>query len=623
MGRRCPTWCGVVCRMRISRARPRVACAALSRAKKMAAPPLQARVEKLFGEALERAFPGVAAEPLVAATQNAKFGDYQCNNAMGLFRVLKAKEGFEDVKSPRNVAEKILQAMPENDMVASTSIAGPGFINATVSDAYLAAQVAQMLRDGVKSWAPPLPGGHQKVVVDFSSPNVAKEMHVGHLRSTIIGDTLCRCLEFCNAKVLRLNHVGDWGTQFGMLIEYMNDLQSDNKTDVEESVSDLQAFYKAAKVKFDEDEEFKKRAQLAVVSLQRGEVDSKEAWSRICDVSRKEFQKIYERLGVELEERGESFYNPYLADVVSELEERKIAEMSEGALCVFVPGVDVPLIVKKSDGGFNYASTDLAAIRHRVNEEGADWIIYVTDVGQQNHFKMVFKAAEMAGWIPPKGSEQEVRVDHVGFGLVLGEDGKRFRTRSGEVVRLVELLDEAKKRCYEQIKERRGDEFTEEEIVEASEAMGYGAVKYADLRNNRSTNYKFSFDAMLDLKGDTAVYLLYAHARIASIIRKSGKDVHALALEGGAIHLGHETERALALHIFRFPEAVVSALEDLLPNRLCEYLYDLSTKFTDFYGNCQVIGTPEEDSRLMLCEATAEIMRACFHLLGIRPLYRI
>lgn len=598
-------------------------CATLSQARRMASPPLQSRVEGLFGEALSNAFPGLEAPPLVAPTQNPKFGDYQCNNAMGLFRILKSKEGFEDVKSPRNVAEKILQAMPENDMVASTSIAGPGFINATISDAYLSKQVSDMLRDGIGSWAPPLPNGHKKVVVDFSSPNVAKEMHVGHLRSTIIGDTLCRCLEFCNAEVVRLNHVGDWGTQFGMLIEFLNDLQAENKADVEESVSDLQAFYKSAKVKFDEDEEFKKRAQLAVVSLQRGDAESREAWQRICEVSRKEFQKIYERLGVQLEERGESFYNPYLADVVNELEERKIAELSEGALCVFVEGQDIPLIVKKSDGGFNYASTDLAAIRHRINEEGADWIIYVTDVGQQNHFRMVFKAAEMAGWIPPKGTEQEVRVDHVGFGLVLGEDGKRFRTRSGEVVRLVELLDEAKRRCYEQIKERRGEEFTEEEIVDASEAMGYGAVKYADLRNNRSTNYKFSFDAMLDLKGDTAVYLLYAHARIASIIRKSEKDMHALVEQGVEIPLVHETERALALHLLRFPEAVVSTLEDLLPNRICEYLYDLSTRFTDFYGSCQVIGTPEEDGRLLLCEATAEVMRACFHLLGIRPLYRI
>lgn len=393
-------------------------------------------------------------------------------------------------------------------------------------------------------------GPYKRVVVDFSSPNVAKEMHVGHLRSTIIGDTICRVLEYCGADVVRLNHIGDWGTQFGMLIQHMAELRPGGLDEgKDEDVADLMALYRASKARFDAEEDFKQRAREAVTRLQSGDEASLAAWRRICEASRREFNAIYARLGVTLEERGESFYNPMLKGVVEELKESGVAVESEGATCVFVEGREVPLIVQKSDGGFGYASTDMAAVKQRVNDEKADWVIYVTDVGQSDHFAMVFAAARRAGWLPAdEKSLAPPRVSHVGFGLVLGEDGKKFKTRSGDVVRLVELLDEAKLRCRDTIKARReeaGDPVDDAELEAAACAMGYGAVKYADLKSCRTTNYRFSFDAMLDLRGNTAVYLQYAHARIASIGRKAGADADALFAGGARVALVHPKEVAL------------------------------------------------------------------------------
>ncbi|KAK9866028.1 hypothetical protein WJX84_002736 [Apatococcus fuscideae] len=326
-----------------------------------------------------------------------------------------------------------------------------------------------------------------------------------------------------------------------------------------------------------------------------------------------------------LEERGESFYNPQLAPLVSELIQQGVIEESNGAQVVWVEGEENPLIVQKADGAFLYGTTDLAAIRHRLQVERGDWLIYVTDLGQAGHFDLVFGAAKKAGFILPKGDPNHPRIDHVGFGLVLGADGKRIRTRSGgDIVKLVELLDEAKERCAATIKERRED-ISEEELDTASSAMGYGAIKYADLKNHRTTNYKFDFDAMCDLKGNTAVYLLYAHARIASIVRKADRPEvsDGTLAKSSSIDLQHPAEIALALHLIRFPEALEDMLEDLTPNRLTEYLYLLTDKFNTFYTNCHVIGEKEEDSRLLLVQSVAVIMRQCFFLLGLTPLYRI
>ncbi|XP_020528721.1 arginine--tRNA ligase, cytoplasmic isoform X1 [Amborella trichopoda] len=572
---------------------------------------------KLCKASLRATFPDdLELEPLVAICTG-KFGDYQFNNAMGIWSKIKGQPG--PFNKPFSVGEAIRKTLPPSDMIESTSVAGPGFVNVVLSKPWIAKRIHAMLLNGIGTWAPVL--SVRRAVVDFSSPNIAKEMHVGHLRSTIIGDSLARMLEFSNVEVLRRNHVGDWGTQFGMLIEYLFE-EFPNWDDAgEQAIGDLQLFYKASKKKFDEDNTFKERAQQAVVQLQGGSPNYRRAWQQICEISRREFDQVYQRLGVHLEEMGESFYSPYIPGVLHELDNKGLIQESDGARVIFLDGYNIPLIVVKSDGGFNYASTDLAALWYRINEEKAEWIIYLTDVGQSQHFEMFFSAAKRAGWLPQDGGYP--KTTHIGFGLVLGSDGKRFRTRSSEVVRLADLLDEAKAQSKKQLIERgREDEWTPEELEEAAEAVGYGAVKYADLKNNRLTNYTFSFNQMLDVRGNTAVYLLYAHARICSIIRKSGKDVEELKMTG-SIQLDHVNECILGIHLIQFPEIVEDAITNLLPNTLCEYLYNLSEIFTKFYSTCRVVGSEEETSRLLLCEATAVVMRQCFYLLGIKPLYKL
>ncbi|CAL5186395.1 unnamed protein product [Lathyrus oleraceus] len=555
-----------------------------------------------------------------AKTGGKKFGDYQCNNAMVIWSKVKGKEtGF---KGPPSIGQAIINNLPPSEMIDSCSLAGPGFVNVVLSKNWIAQGVQRMLIDGIDMWAPRLPIG--RALVDFSSPNIAKEMHVGHLRSTIIGDTLARMLEFTRVKhITRRNHVGDWGTQFGMLIAYLFE-NFPNQEDISETaIGDLQAFYKASKLRFDDDPEFKLRAQQAVVLLQSGDTRYRKAWQQICDVSRAEFNKVYQRLGVQLEEKGESFYNPYIPGVIEKLDKLGLIEDSDGARVIYVEGVNIPLIAVKRDGGYNYFSTDIASLWYRLNEEKIEWIVYVTDIGQQQHFDMLFKAFKRAGWLP-RNENVYPKCTHIGFGLVLGDDGKRFRSRSSEVVRLVDLLDEAKRRCKTALLERETtNDWSEEEIEKTSEAIGYGAVKYADLKINRLTNYTFNFDQMLSDKGNTAVYLLYAHARICSIIRKSGKDMEEVK-KNGFIVLDHEDERLLGLHLLQFPEVFEEACSNLLPSVLCDYLYTLAEIFSKkFYSNCQVVGSPEESSRLLLCEATAIVMRKCFYLLGIEPVYKL
>jgi arginyl-tRNA synthetase len=387
-------------------------------------------ITRLFNAAIASSFPSTNVPAVVAICNQPKFGDYQCNNAMALFGRLKGQP--DAPKNPRAVAEAILAALPPSPLISETSLAGPGFINIKLNVNWLEQHVTAMMANPahLRAWTPADVVG-KKVIVDFSSPNVAKEMHVGHLRSTIIGDTIARTLEFCGADVLRLNHIGDWGTQFGMLIQFITELRPEGlNAATDEDVADLQVLYKAAKKRFDEEEEFKTRSREAVTRLQSGDEECMTAWRRICDASRREFEKIYNRLNIKLTERGESFYNPRLKDTVDALLADGVAEISEGAACVFVEGQEVPLIVRKTDGGFGYASTDMAAIKQRIHEENADWIIYVTDVGQAQHFNMIFAAAKKAGYLP---KDRDVRIDHVTFGLVLGEDNKKFKSRSGDV----------------------------------------------------------------------------------------------------------------------------------------------------------------------------------------------
>ncbi|TXG48925.1 hypothetical protein EZV62_024800 [Acer yangbiense] len=491
---------------------------------------IKQQLANLFDASIRETFPNEpVTEPLVVASST-RHGDYQCNNAMGIFSKIIGR--YVEYQNVASVGQAILRNLPESEMIESSSIGGPGFVNVVLSNNWIAENIQKMLVNGIETWAPRL---HvRKAVVDFSSPNIAKEMHVGHLRSTVIGDCIARMFEFSNVEVLRRNRVGDWGTQFGMLIENLFDKFPSVEDFNETAIGDLQALYKESKQRFDEDPAFKARAQQAVVRLQGGEPKYRQVRMQICDISRKEFDKVYNRLGVELEEKGESFYNPYIPRVIEALTNQGLVEENDGARVIWIEGFNTPLIVVKKDGGYNYASTDLAALWYRLNVEQADWIIYVTDVGQQEHFDKVFSAAKRASWLSADNSAYP-KASHVGFGLVLGEDGKRFRTRSSEVVRLVDLLDEAKSRILKKSKEKQANRtkhggvlWTDEELEQISEPVGYAAIKYADLKSNRLTNYTFSFQQMLNTEGNTAVSLLYAHARICAMIEKSEQNIQEL-----------------------------------------------------------------------------------------------
>ncbi len=574
-----------------------------------------------FDEALISAFGDAFAgiDPMLVSATNPKFGDYQCNLAMSLTKKLG--------KPPRAIASIIIENLDVSNICETPEIAGPGFINLRLKPDYLSEclnAIASSPRLGIASAKTP-----QRVVIDFSSPNIAKEMHVGHLRSTIIGDCLARILEFQGHDVLRLNHVGDWGTQFGMLITYLREAYPEALTTANAlDLGDLVSFYRQAKKRFDEDEVFKENSRQEVVRLQSGAEDSRHAWQLLCEQSRREFQVIYDLLDIALTERGESFYNSFLPGVVEDLTQLGLLVENQGAQCVFVEGFTnkegepLPLIVKKTDGGYNYATTDLAAIRYRIEKERADRVIYVTDSGQANHFAQVFKVAEKAGWIPDK-----VEIVHVPFGLVLGEDGKKLKTRSGETVRLIDLLNEAiayAKKDLETRVEKEGRTETEDFINNVAQVIGLSAVKYADLSQNRTSNYVFSYDKMLALQGNTAPYLLYAYVRVKGIGRKGGIDFESLD-EKATILLQQEEELVLAKHLLQF-HAILGAVEvDLLPNRICQYLFELSQKFNQFYDKHDVLKAPEplRTSRLILCDLTARTLGLGLGLLGIKVLERM
>lgn len=574
---------------------------------------LEQALVSAFGSDLE------GTDPILVLASNPKFGDYQANVAMSLAKRLKDK--------PRAIAEKIVAHLEVMDLCEPPEIAGPGFINLRLQGIYLETQLKAI--EGDERLGVTLVKESQRAIVDFSSPNIAKEMHVGHLRSTIIGDSIARVLEFVGHTVLRLNHVGDWGTQFGMLITHLREACPEALTDSEAvDIGDLLAFYKQAKARFDEDDGFKTRSREAVVDLQSGDEAARKAWQILCDQSRKEFQKIYDRLDICVTERGESFYNPFLSDVLKDLETQGLLVEDQGAQVVFLDGFTnkagdpQPLIIRKSDGGFNYATTDLAAIRYRTQQDGAERILYVVDAGQGNHFNQVFQVAQKAAWIP-----HGVELTHVPFGLVQGEDGKKFKTRSGETVRLKDLLDEAVKRARADLEARiqeEGREETEEFIQSVAETVGLGAVKYADLSQNRTSNYIFSYEKMLALQGNTAPYLLYAYVRVQGISRKGAIDFSKLE-EDAAIHLEDDSEFALAKHILQLDEIIAELVQDLFPNRLCQYLFELSQKFNQFYDRCSVLQAeePQRTSRLILCNLTARTIKLGLSLLGIRVLERM
>jgi len=577
----------------------------------------------MFQAAVASAYPSLASPPC-PLVPSAKGGDYQYNGAMAIAGLLKA----QGVKAnPREVAAAVVAALAPAAMVARVEVAGPGFVNIFLSTSYVEGELAKVLEEGVR---PPATGPSRRVVVDFSSPNIAKEMHVGHLRSTIIGDSVCRLLEFLGHDVLRLNHTGDWGTQFGMLIAHLTD-EFPNYSTESPPISDLMAFYKASKARFDSDEEFKGRAYAAVVRLQAHDPEYIKAWNLICDVSRKEFQKVYDRLDIRITERGESFYQSRMEGVVKDLAGKGMLEEDEGRKVMFGPGAAIPLTVVKSDGGFTYDTSDMAALRHRVEEEGADWLVYVTDAGQATHFQSIFACAERAGYSTARGGGK-VRIDHVGFGVVLGEDKKKFKTRSGDTVRLVELLDEGLKRSRQKLVDKERDKALDQaELLAAETNLAYGCIKYADLSHNRVADYIFSFDKMLEDKGNTACYMLYAYTRIRSIARTAKvTEEQLVAARKEGLRLEHEKEVKLGKLLLRLPEVVAKMAEDLLLHSLAEFMYEVANTFTEFYEACYCVEKDKEGqvvkvnwSRILLCEATAATLAACFNILGLNPVQKM
>jgi len=565
---------------------------------------LRTIIESRLRPAFDALEPG--ADPVVRPSDHA---DFQANGALALAKKLG--------RSPRDVADEIVGTLDLSDLCVPLEVSGPGFINLTITTAFLAETIGSLGKDdrlGVDRAEQP-----ERVVIDYSSPNVAKEMHVGHLRGTILGDALSRVLVFLGHDVIRENHIGDWGTPFGMLIEHLVDVGESEAVD-ELSLGDLEGFYQAARRSFESDGQFKERSRQRVVALQSGDPETLRLWHILVAESVQYFEEVYAKLGVLLMPEdivGESFYDPMLNDVVAELDRLGLLVESDGARCVFPPGFvsregePLPLIVQKSDGGFGYAATDLAAIRDRVGRVGATRMLYVVGAPQAQHFAMCWAVARLAGWIP-EGTDPV----HVAFGNVLGSDHKMLKSRAGTSVKLVELLDEAIERARAAISGHAvsGDE---KERPELARALGIGAVKYADLSTDRVRDYVFDWDRMLAFDGNTAPYLQYAHARIRSVFRRP--DLGEVA-EPATPQLAAPAERALAIAIVGFDEAVQSVVESNSPSKLTAYLYDLASTFTTFYESCPILKaetSEQRQSRLLLARLSADTLKLGLDLLGI------
>ncbi|MDH1264110.1 arginine--tRNA ligase [Pseudomonas sp. GD03944] len=579
-------------------------------------------IRHLIQQALSRlTTDGVLPEGLSPAiqvenTKDKTHGDFASNIAMMLAKPAGMK--------PRDLAEKLIAALPADDSIAKVEIAGPGFLNFFQNSDALAQRLEAALADdhlGVRK-----AGAKQRVVVDLSSPNLAKEMHVGHLRSTIIGDAVARVLEFLGDEVIRQNHVGDWGTQFGMLLAFMEE----NPAAAESELADLEGFYRAAKKRFDESPEFAERARALVVQLQAGEAECMRLWHRFNDISLSHCQKAYDRLGVKLtpaDVKGESAYNDELPGVVADLKAKGLLTEDNGAQCVFLDeyknaeGNPLPVIVQKAGGGYLYSTTDLAAMRYRSQTLKADRALYFVDQRQALHFQMAFEVARRAGFV-----HDGMQLEHMGFGTMNGADGKPFKTRDGGTVKLIDLLDEAEQRAYALVKalnESKGIVLEEDELRQIAHAVGIGAVKYADLSKHRTSDYSFNFELMLSFEGNTAPYLLYAYTRVAGVFRKLGKGADEI---GGEIQLVAEQEQALAAKLAQFGEVLGNVADKGTPHTLCTYLYDLAGLFSSFYENCPILTAEDpatQQSRLRLAALTGRTLKQGLELLGLETLERM
>ncbi|MFZ3022693.1 arginine--tRNA ligase [Pseudomonas sp.] len=548
----------------------------------------------------------------VENTKDKTHGDFASNIAMMLAKPAGMK--------PRDLAEQLIAALPADAAISKVEIAGPGFLNFYQDNQALAQRLEVALADAALNVRKV--GPTQRVVVDLSAPNLAKEMHVGHLRSTIIGDGVARVLEFLGDEVIRQNHVGDWGTQFGMLLAYMQE----NPAAADSELSDLENFYRAAKKRFDESPEFAERARELVVQLQAGDAECLRLWTRFNDISLSHCQALYDRLGVKLsmaDVKGESAYNDDLANVVADLKAKGLLSESDGAQCVFMDefknaeGNPLPLIVQKAGGGYLYATTDLAATRYRANVLKADRALYFVDQRQALHFQMVFSAARLAGFVPAS-----MQLEHMGFGTMNGADGRPFKTRDGGTVKLVDLINEAEERAYSLVKSKN-PELDEAELRLIANAVGVSAVKYADLSKHRASDYSFNFELMLSFEGNTAPYLLYAYTRVASVFRKLGKDFSEV---DGQIRLVAPQEIDLATKLAQFGEVLNNVADKGTPHILCTYLYDLAGLFSSFYEHCPILSADDQatqQSRLRLAALSGRTLKQGLELLGLHTLERM
>lgn len=555
---------------------------------------------------------GTTVEPLVRQSGKVQFGDYQANGIMGAAKKLGL--------NPREFAQKVVEKVELTGIADKLEIAGPGFINIFLSPDWLAGRVQNALIDnhlGIER------NQSQTVVVDYSSPNVAKEMHVGHLRSTIIGDGVVRALEFLGNKVIRANHVGDWGTQFGMLIAYLEKMENEHASEME--LSDLEAFYRAAKTHYDSDPDFAEKARHYVVKLQGGDEYCRTMWKKLVDITMQQNQRNYQRLNVTLTEKdvmGESLYNPMLPAIVADLKAKGLAVEDDGAFVVFLDefknkdGNPMGVIVQKKDGGFLYTTTDIAAAKYRYETLKADRALVFSDTRQSQHMQQAWLITRKAGYVP-----EQFSLEHHNFGMMLGKDGKPFKTRTGGTVRLADLLDEAIERAEKLIAEKNPN-LTACEREAVVEAVAIGAVKYSDLSKNRTTDYVFDWDNMLSFEGNTAPYMQYAYSRIRSIFSRSGIEPHTVS---GEIMLTEDKERALALKLLQFEEAVVTVAKEGTPHVLCQYLYELAGVFSSFYEACPILNAEDavKNSRLQLARLTAETLKQGLDLLGIKTVEKM
>lgn len=574
---------------------------------------MRERLTEIFKNTIEKSLGPEASgcDPSIQLATRSEFGDYQANFAMRLSKILK--------KNPLEIANIVIKQLQDHPfelkgrpIFKSLIPAGPGFINITLDNKYLAYKLQEDVIPDLRLGVPL--DKKQHVVVDYANANVAKEMHVGHIRSIVIGDAIVRILDFLGHETIRQSHLGDWGTQFGMLIEYLFQHGEDAKS---YSVTDLDVLYKKSKQEFDANPEFAERARQRVVALQNGDETTLNAWRHLVKESLHYFQKIYNKLDVLLTEedaRGESFYNSMLSEMVDELEHSGLVATSDGAKVIFLDGFPIPFIIRKKDGGYLYASTDLAAAKFRIQTLKANRIIYLTDARQKQHFAMLFAALQKTPWL-----NNHVRVEHIPFGAILGPDNKPFKTRSGESIRLMALLEEAEQRA-KKLAQEKNPNLKEEELQTISHAIGIGALKYADLRADKIKDYVFDWDKLLAFDGNTAPYLQNAYVRIKAIFRKGNIKIEDLYDE--TIDLENDIEHALAIKILQFPDLVYSVADDLSLHRLCDYLYDLAATYHQFYEKCPILtaGNFTRNSRLLLSDLTARTLQLGLSLLGIKTL---